>query len=151
MSDKQAQQDALRAQRAVEAYEREWRRKEKESVEKQIQLENEIRQERQKQQRAREEALLIESKKLKDSFEESLKKQKQIEERIKQEEQIKSEKNRMYAAELQAQIKQKELDRRKARSDFFMEGIKMREERKERKQKIDDIKNRKISVFPCLT
>ncbi|KAJ3254554.1 Cilia- and flagella-associated protein 45 [Boothiomyces macroporosus] len=147
MSDKQAQQDALRAQRAYEAYEREWRRKEKEAAEKQLQQEKELREERLRQQQAREKAIAIESHKLKEEFLASLQQQKEIEARIKQEEEIRAQKNRAYALEVKAQIKEKELAKQKSRDEFFLEGVKLGQERAEKKHKIELIKNRKIQVI----
>ncbi|KAJ3276655.1 Cilia- and flagella-associated protein 45 [Terramyces sp. JEL0728] len=144
MSDKQAQQDAVRAQRAYEAYERDWRRKEKEAAEKQLQMERELREERSRQQQAREQAIAIESHKLKEEFVASLRQQKDIEARIKQEEEIRAQKNRAYALEVKAQIREKELAKQKSRDEFFLEGVRLGQERAEKKHKIDAIKNRKI-------
>ncbi|KAJ3229531.1 Cilia- and flagella-associated protein 45 [Chytriomyces hyalinus] len=144
MSDKQAQQDALRAQRAYEAYEREWRRKEKETAEKQKLQESELKAERFKQQRAREHAIAVEARKMKDEFFENLKRQKEVEERIKAEELLKHEKNRLYSTEVQTQIREKEALRKKQREEFFMEGVRLAQERLEKKNKIDQIKERKI-------
>lgn len=144
MADKQAEKDALRAQRAYEAYEREWRRKEKETAEKQAQLEKEIREERSRQQQSREKAIALESQKLKEQFFTSLEQQKNLEAKIKAEALHKAEMNRQYAHEVQAQIKEKELLRKKNREDFFLEGVRMAQERNEKKAKIDAIKERKI-------
>jgi hypothetical protein len=151
MADKNLQQDALRAQRAYEQYEREWRRKEKEAAEKQAQQEKDLREERWKQQLAREQAIAIESRKLKEEFFASLAQQKEQEKKLKEEELVRAEKNRQYALEVQQQIREKEISRRKAREDFFMEGIRLAQERAEKKHKIDAIKNRKIQVlyFSC--
>ncbi|KAL2918300.1 hypothetical protein HK105_202227 [Polyrhizophydium stewartii] len=150
MSDKQAQQDALRAQRAFEAYERDWRRKEKEAAEKQAQQESELRQERYKQQRAREHAIAIEAQKMKQEFYENLQRQKEVEEKLKREEEMRALKNKLYAQEVKAQIKGKEECRRKGREDFFLEGIRLAHERKEKKDKIDQIKNRKIQELRAM-
>jgi len=147
MADKQAEKDALRAQRAYEAYEREWRRKEKETAEKQAQLEKEIREERSRQQQSREKAIALESQKLKEQFFTSLEQQKNLEAKIKAEALHKAEMNRQYAHEVQAQIKEKELLRKKNREDFFLEGVRMAQERNEKKAKIDAIKERKIQVI----
>ncbi|KAJ3317741.1 hypothetical protein HDU76_001072, partial [Blyttiomyces sp. JEL0837] len=144
ISDKQAQQDALRAKRAYEAYERDWRRKEKENAEKQALMERELKMERIKQQRAREHTIAVEAHKMKEEFYENLARQKEIEERLKAEELKRAEKNKLYAIEVKAQINEKEQARRKAREEFFMEGIKQAQERIEKKNKIDQIKDRKI-------
>ncbi|KAJ3100916.1 Cilia- and flagella-associated protein 45 [Phlyctochytrium planicorne] len=144
MSDKQAQQDALRAQRAYEAYERDWRRKEKEAAEKQSQMERDLKTERVKQQRAREHAIAVEAHKLKQEFFENLQRQKEAEEKLKAEEIKRAERNRLYALEVKAQIREKEVVRRKAREEFFIEGVKKAAERNEKKHKIDQIKDRKL-------
>eukprot|EP00842_Homolaphlyctis_polyrhiza_P004369 jgi/Hompol1/4933/HPOL_004045-RA len=150
MSDKQAQQDALRAQRAFEAYEREWRRKEREAAEKQSQQESELRQERYKQQRAREHAIAIEAQKMKQEFYENLQRQQEVEERLKKEDELRALKNKLYAQEVKTQIKEKEESRRKSREDFFLEGIRLAHERTEKKKKIDAIKDRKIQELRAM-
>ncbi|KAJ3203700.1 Cilia- and flagella-associated protein 45 [Entophlyctis luteolus] len=139
-----AQQDALRAQRAYEAYEREWRRKEKETAEKHKLQEDELKAERIKQQRAREHAIAVEARKMKDEFFENLRRQKETEERIKAEEALKHNKNRLYSTEVQAQIRQKEALKKKQREEFFMEGVRLSQERLDKTNKIDQIKDRKI-------
>ncbi|KAJ3417111.1 Cilia- and flagella-associated protein 45 [Chytridiales sp. JEL 0842] len=144
LTDKQAQQDALRAQRAYEAYEREWRRKEKEALEKHSQQERELKAERIKQQRAREHAIAVEARKLKEEFFENLARQKEVEEKLKIEEAKKAEKNKIYSMEVQAQIREKEQLRRKARDEFFLEGVKQAQERAEKHSKIEQIKDRKL-------
>ncbi|KAI8800321.1 hypothetical protein BJ742DRAFT_745418 [Cladochytrium replicatum] len=63
-----AQQDALGAQRAFEAYERVWRRKEKEQAERRAVQEKGLRAQRLEQQRARENAIAVEAHKMRKSF-----------------------------------------------------------------------------------
>lgn len=153
ISDKQAQQDALRAQRAHETYEREWRKKEREAAEKKARLENELRAERIKQQESREHAIAVESHKLKVEFFDNLDKQRQVEEKIREEEHVRIEKNKQYSKDVkvrftfygQTQIAEKEAARRKEREEFFMEGIRLAKERKEKIAKIEQIKARKIA------
>ena len=50
-----------------------------------------------------------------------------------------------YADQVRQQIKQKEKERVRARQDFFEEGIKLDQEAKERRQKLDEIKKRKLA------
>jgi hypothetical protein len=109
VSDKHSQQNALRAQRAFEAHEREWRRKEKEAAEKHAAQEKELREERVKQQDAREFAIAVEAHKMRKEFYENLARQKDLEEIIKKqaiEEIIKKqaieehERNKKYALEV---------------------------------------------------
>ena len=100
MSDKQAQQNALRAQRAYEAYEREWRRKEKDAAEKHATQEKELREERIKQQNAREYAIAVEAHKMRQEFYENLHRQKDFEEKLKEQEIQAAERNKKYALEV---------------------------------------------------
>ncbi|KAJ3092107.1 Cilia- and flagella-associated protein 45 [Quaeritorhiza haematococci] len=149
-SDKQAQQDALRAQRAYEAYEREWRKKEKELAEKKAAQERELREDRHKQQQAREHAMAVEAYKLRQEFYDNLRRQKEMEEKIKMEEAKRAEKNKLYASEIKSQITEKFEDKRKDREEFFMEGIRLAKERKEKNQKIEQIKQRKVQELTNL-
>lgn len=105
MSDKHAQQNALRAQRAYEAYEREWRRKEKEAAEKHAAQEKELREERIKQQDAREYAIAVEAHKMRQEFYENLARQKALEEKLKNETIEEHERNKKYALEVKVIFK----------------------------------------------
>lgn len=49
-----------------------------------------------------------------------------------------------YAEDVRSQIKEKEKERVQARQAFFQEGIKLDQEAKERRQKLDEIKRRKL-------
>ncbi|KAJ3297195.1 Cilia- and flagella-associated protein 45 [Borealophlyctis nickersoniae] len=144
MSDKQAQADALRARRAYESYEREWRAKQKALALAQQTQEQELRADRAKQQAAREHAIAVEAKKMRDEFYEGLARQKEAEEKIKREEKERAERNRAYALEVKAQISEKEQNRLKAREEFFMEGVRLAQERGEKAKKIGQVKMRKI-------
>lgn len=146
MSDKQAEQDALRAKRATEAYEREWRRKEKESAQKHLIQETELRQERIRQQQAREIAIASEATKLKEEFFSALERQKQVEAKLKAEEELKALKNREYAKEIQAQIHEKQLLKEKKREEVKLENLAVEQKRKEQKEKIEMAKTRKLKV-----
>ncbi|KAJ3195344.1 Cilia- and flagella-associated protein 45 [Irineochytrium annulatum] len=149
-SDKQAQQDALRAQRAYEAYERDWRRKEKEAAEKHAAMERDLKSQRIEQQRAREHAVAVEARKLKEEFIDNLRGQREAEERIKAEERERHERNRAYALEVKQQIKEKEIGRRKVREEFFKEGIRQGVERREKRDKIGQIQERKLQELRAI-
>jgi hypothetical protein len=144
MSDKQAQQDALRAQRAAEQHEREWRRKERETAVRRVAQEAELRAERTKQSRAKEYAIAVEAHKMKQEFYDNLARQREAEARLKAEEVARGERNRAYAQEVQSQIRDKEEGRHRVRQDFFMEGLRLAQERVEGKKRLEAIKQRKI-------
>ena len=101
VSDKAAQQDALRARRAYESFERDWRRKELDCTEQAAQQQAELRQDRHTHQRAREHAVAAEAQKLKAEFFETLRRQKVEEQRFKAAEKEHVLKNKSYALQLQ--------------------------------------------------
>ena len=49
-----------------------------------------------------------------------------------------------HAEDVRQQIREKERERRQARQAFFEEGIQLDQETKERRQKLDEIKRRKL-------
>ena len=54
------------------------------------------------------------------------------------------EKRTKHASEVRRQIREKEKDRMTDRKSFFEEGIKLDQEAKERKEKLNEIKMRKL-------
>jgi hypothetical protein len=147
MTDKLAQQDAIRAQRAQEAYERDWRRKQKEAAEKQQRLESSLREERIKQQQTREMAMATEAHTLKVEFFETLQRQKEIESKLKVEKDQKEKVSRTFSYAVKDQIKEKEGLKKKAKQEFFLEGMRSQKAANERLQKINQIKEQKIEVI----
>lgn len=101
LSGKQAEQDALRANRAFESYEREWRKKEKDAAEKKMRQEQELKEDRIKQQKARDQAAASEAHKLKVEFNENIKKQKIDDEKSKEFLDKLHKKNKAYTMEIQ--------------------------------------------------
>jgi hypothetical protein len=144
--DKQAQQDALRARRAYEAYEREWRRKEKEMAERASAQEQALREERQRQQEARERAIGVEAQKLKEEFYANLEALRDMEERNRHEELERASMNKAYAISIRSQVKEKENAKKKDREDFFLEGIQNKKKVEEENAKLEAIKLRKLAV-----
>ncbi|KAI9219281.1 tumor suppressor, Mitostatin-domain-containing protein [Blastocladiella britannica] len=143
-TDKLAEQDALRAKRAYEAYEREWRRKELETAERRSRDEAALRAERARQQAAREAAISVEASHLRQEFMENVRQQAETEAKIKRDEQLRHEMNRKYSREVQSQISSRESIKKKDREDFFMEGIRLESERQDKRGKIDAIRSRKL-------
>ncbi|KAJ3177449.1 Cilia- and flagella-associated protein 45 [Geranomyces variabilis] len=150
MSDKQAQQDALRAQRAFEAHEREYRQKMLLQTERNLANEKALRESRATQQRARQHAIAVEAHKMREEFMENLERQKEQEAKIREEERQRGERNREYASKVKAQISEKEAIRRKEREEFFMEGIRLAKERSDKAKKIEQIKERKLQELASL-
>ena len=50
----------------------------------------------------------------------------------------------VYAEEVRVQIKDKEQQRIRARQQFFEEGVKLDEEARQRRSRLDDIKRKKL-------
>lgn len=144
MTENQVDQDALRARRAYEAYEREWRRKEKESALRKTQDESQLRVERTKQQQARERSIATEAKALRVEFLENLQRQREIEASIQSEERNKHQRNNQYCGEILRQIKEKEDAQRRAKAQFFAEGERIESERMDQKRRVDALRERKI-------
>jgi len=142
--DKQAQQDTLRAERAFEQYERDWRRKEKETAAKHAAMEAQLQAERAKQQGDREHAIAVEAYKIRQNFEQSLARSKQEEQKLAEQDRQKHEANKRYAVQVQSQISEKEAQSRRARDEFFLEGVRQDKERKDREAHLLLVKERKL-------
>lgn len=142
--DKQAEKDALRAKRNQEEAEREWRRKEKEEAEKKKATEEMLRKAREDQVKNKEHFLAVQAGRDRAEFERVLKAQE--EQMLKDEEadKIHSIRRHQHAEEVRQQIREKEKERIQATNDFFEEGIKLDQEAKARRQKLDEIKRRKL-------
>lgn len=144
MQDKRSEQDALRAKRASEAYEREWRRKEKELALKKIEQENQLREARLKQQQDREHVIAVEAFKMKQEFFDMLKSQKDNEAKEKNDKLRKSELTHQYATEIKSQINKRETERKKERETVMAESQKFKKEQQEKKSHLDVVKARKL-------
>jgi len=142
--DKQAQQDTLRAERAFEQYEREWRKKERETAAKHAAMEAQLQAERAKQQNDREHAIAVEAFKIRQNFEQSLARSKQEEMKLAEQDRIKHQSNQQYALQVQSQIAEKEAKTKRNREEFFLEGARQDKERQEREAHLVMIKERKL-------
>lgn len=142
--DEQAEKNALRAKRNQEEAEREWRRKEKEEAAKRAHMEKSLRDARHTQVENKEHFHAVQAARDRAEFERVLNAQRQ---QVLKDEQAEVEflkKRTTYAEDVRSQIKSKEKERVLARQAFFEEGIKLDQEAKERRQKLDDIKRRKL-------
>ncbi|CAH8455391.1 unnamed protein product [Dicrocoelium dendriticum] len=143
-SDEAAERDALRAKRAAEAREREWRRKEKEEALKKQQTEDELKRARVAQAEERRRLLAIEAGRERAEFERILRRQKEMMDADLREQNQAKLKNRKYAEEVRKQICLKEQERIAERNAFFEEGVKLAEEARLRQMRLMDAKNRKL-------
>lgn len=150
MQDKRAEQDALRAKRASEEYEREWRRKEKETAVKKAEQERQLREARLKQQQDRDHVVAVEAFKMKAEFFEMLKTQKNAENKEKAERRRKAENTHLYAHEIKSQIEKRETERKKEREQLMAESQRFAKDRVEKKSHLDTVKERKLQELRAL-
>lgn len=142
--DLQADKDALRAKRESERKEREWRDKERLDAKKKHQIEEEMKLAREWQCKNKEHYMAVEAAKDRSEFQKVLKAQIELadEEKYKDEKMQYARKD--YSQNLQKQIRENELVRIKQRKAFFEEGVKLDDEAKARRAKLDDIKRKKL-------
>ncbi|CAL8105057.1 unnamed protein product [Calicophoron daubneyi] len=143
-SDEAAERDALRAKRAAEAREREERRKELVEAKKKTETEKELRLARIAQAEERRRLLAIEAGRERMEFERILKRQQEMIDNDQREANEMRQKNQKYAQEIRQQICQKEQQRIAERNAFFEEGVKLEEEARLRRIRLQDAKNRKL-------
>lgn len=142
--DKQAELDALRARRAQEAYDREWRQREKETAFRSSAINAELTRARETQMREREYLLSDQAKQEREEFERIIAVQKEAEEAERQKRENEMALRRQNAAALAKQIAEVEENRKKARRDFLEEGAHLKMEKRERDAMIDAIRSRKL-------
>ncbi|THD24049.1 Cilia- and flagella-associated protein 45 [Fasciola hepatica] len=143
-SDEAAERDALRAKRAAEAREREWRRKEAVEAQKKSETEKELRTARTAQAEDRRRLLAVEAGRERMEFERILKRQQEMIENDQREANELRRKNEKYASEIRHQICEREQERIAERNAFFEEGVKLEEEARIRQLRLADAKNRKL-------
>jgi len=142
--DEQAERDALRAKRAQEQAEREWRHKEAEEQRKKAETEDMLKHARSQQMDQKEHFLAVQAQRERADFERVLKAQKELVEKEKCAEGEKRKQRDVYADEVRVQIRDKEQQRIRARQQFFEEGVKLDEEARNRRARLDDIKRKKL-------
>jgi hypothetical protein len=142
--DLQAEKDTLRAKREQERKEREWREKERMEAMKKKQTEEEMRLAREWQIKNKEHYLSIEAAREKAEFQKILKTQLDLAQKEKQQEESAKHKVKAYNENLQLQIRENEINRIQERKQFFEEGIKLDEEARARRAKLEEIKRKKL-------
>jgi hypothetical protein len=148
--DKQAEKDALRAKRHQEAYERNWRQKEKEEAHLKHQTEQELKEAREHQVQNKEHFLAVQAQQDRAEFERVLKAQQQAMKRDEENEKAAHLRRMDHASDVRKQIKEKEQDRVTARKSFFEEGLRLDQEARDRREKLNQIKLRKLQELRCV-
>ncbi|KFM61683.1 Coiled-coil domain-containing protein 19, mitochondrial, partial [Stegodyphus mimosarum] len=143
-SDLQAEQEALRARRAQEQKEREYRRKEKEAALKKKQLLQDLKKCRAEQLQQQERLRQIKAEAEIKELEALLKK---IKEETKQEERkalMKKLENLKHLEELKNQIQKKEVEKINEKRESYNEGIHLQQEEKRRHEMLEVLKKEKL-------
>lgn len=143
--DEQAERDALRAKRAQEQTEREWRTKEAAEARKKAETEAMLEEARHKQMMQKEHYLAVQAQRERQEFERVLRAQKELVEREKREELEVRKKRLTHADDVRAQIRRKEQERIAERNAFFEEGAKLDEEARARRARLDEVKRKKLT------
>ncbi|XP_047561091.1 cilia- and flagella-associated protein 45 isoform X3 [Lutra lutra] len=142
--DYQAEQDALRAKRNQEVADREWRRKEKENAQKKMETEAKLRSSRLEQVAFKEHSLAVQVQRDRDEFERILRAQREQIEKERLEEEKKATGRLRHANELRRQVRENQQKQVQDRIATFEEGRRLKEEAQKRRERIDDIKKKKI-------
>ncbi|XP_043859130.1 cilia- and flagella-associated protein 45 [Dromiciops gliroides] len=142
--DYQAEQDALRAKRNQEVAEREWRRKEKENALKKAETEAMLRQSRLDQVAFKEHTLAVQVQRDRDEFERILRAQREQIEKERVEEEKKAQERLLHANELRRQVRENQQKQVQERIATFEEGRRLKEEAQKRRERINDIKRKKM-------
>uniref|UniRef100_A0A0P6J7Q3 Cilia- and flagella-associated protein 45 n=1 Tax=Heterocephalus glaber TaxID=10181 RepID=A0A0P6J7Q3_HETGA len=142
--DYQAEQDALRAKRNQEVVDREWRRKEKENVQKKMETEAKLRKSRLEQVAFKEHALAVQVQRDRDEFERILRAQREQMEKERLEEEKKATGRLQHANELRRQVRENQQRLVQNRIATFEEGQRLEEEAQKQQERIKDIKRKKL-------
>nr|XP_002127322.1 cilia- and flagella-associated protein 45-like [Ciona intestinalis] len=142
--DHQAEQDALRAKRNQEQAEREWRKKEQTEAQKKIQADRVMKRARTEQIQSKEHFMAVQAQRERLEFERVLKEQQRLLEKDKVKEEDALKERLHHADEVRRQIRNKEQLKISERNAFFEEGIKMEEEARQRRARLDEVKKKKL-------
>eukprot|EP01059_Diplonema_ambulator_P010938 TRINITY_DN20955_c0_g1_i1.p1 TRINITY_DN20955_c0_g1~~TRINITY_DN20955_c0_g1_i1.p1 ORF type:complete len:497 (+),score=241.35 TRINITY_DN20955_c0_g1_i1:41-1492(+) len=142
--DKQAELDALRARRAQEAAEREWRQKEKDAAARVAAINADLAQARQSQKLEKEQTLAEQARLENEEFERIIAVQRQWDEQERQKKELEKGRRLQNASDLRSQIEEMEELRRKERRGFLEEGNRLKAQKAAEERKITAIRQRKI-------
>nr|VZI41059.1 unnamed protein product [Spirometra erinaceieuropaei] len=144
-SDEAAERDALRAKRAQEEAERQFRRKELEAARKLAAEKEEMNRERLTQAENKKRLLAMEVSRERAEFERILRAQKEMIKKDKREAELRKQNQINFCNEIKRQICEMEQERIAERNAFFEEGVRMEEEARLRRLRLEDAKNRKMN------
>ncbi|KAM3824990.1 cilia- and flagella-associated protein 45 [Vipera latastei] len=142
--DHQAEQHALRAKRNQEATEREWRRKEKDAVQKKLQTGAMLKQSRLEQVAQKEHSLAIQVQRDRAEFERIVRIQREQIEKERKEHERRVALQMTHADELRRQVREHQQKQVQERIAIFEEGKRLKEEARRRSDRLNEIKRRKL-------
>merc|ERR1712178_418010 len=143
-SDKKSELDALRAKRAMEQYEREWRQKERAAIEKQKMQNKILHEARVQHNKEKERRLEYVAKAEREEFDRIVQVQREAEAVEEEKDTQMKDARYKHPRDVQEQITKNEAQRRQERLDYLEEGRKLRKEIEKEKNHLNDIKDRKI-------
>jgi len=144
-ADKQAELDELRAMRAQEAYEREWREKEKAEAERRIAINADLAAAREQQKNVKMKQLSDLARMEQEDFYRVIAAQREQEEQDRQQQIQQSQIRKNHKEEILNQISQNDETRKKERQEYLEEGEKLRQRHKDEKLRLEKIKGRKLT------
>ncbi|XP_062328979.1 cilia- and flagella-associated protein 45 [Osmerus eperlanus] len=142
--DHKAEQDELRARRNQEAMEREWRKKEKVQLKKKDEEEARLKAARLEQVVHKEHLLSIEAGRERAEFERVLRAQLESIEKEKEKESKHRQKVLRHADGVRQQVREREQQAISQRREFFKEADRLDEEARERRLRLNEIKDKKL-------
>jgi len=143
-TDKKSELDALRAKRATEQYERDWRQKERVTIDKQMRQNKILSEARTQQKREKERRLETVAKSEREEFDRILKVQRDAAAVEAEKERQKEDAKVSWRNDLITQIDKNASETRQARLSYLEEGRKLRKEISKEKAHLERIKDRKI-------
>eukprot|EP01010_Urceolus_cornutus_P003002 NODE_400_length_1698_cov_270.086719_g319_i0.p1 GENE.NODE_400_length_1698_cov_270.086719_g319_i0~~NODE_400_length_1698_cov_270.086719_g319_i0.p1 ORF type:complete len:486 (-),score=160.84 NODE_400_length_1698_cov_270.086719_g319_i0:161-1618(-) len=142
--DKQAELDALRAKRAQESYERDWRRKEREEADRQARSNRDLALARETQTREKELTLADQAMVENEEFERIIAVQRAEDDIERERANSLKQRRNMHASELKDQISHMGEVKKRERREFVEEGRKLIKQRQEEAEKMERIRMEKL-------
>lgn len=147
MQDKQAELDALRAKRAAEESERQWRKTQQLAAQREETILKSLDQAREAQKLEKERRLIEQAQQEKEEFDRILRVQREAEEMEQMSKVKKLHAAKEHMSELQAQILMNAEVRKKNRMEFLDEGVQQRARMEAGRLKLEGIKSEKLSML----
>ncbi|XP_026086818.1 cilia- and flagella-associated protein 45 [Carassius auratus] len=142
--DHKAEQDEIRARRNQEAAGREWRRKEKEQTLRKLEVEEKLKATRLEQVTHKEHLLSIEAGRERAEFERVLRAQQELIEKERERERQRHQQIQRHAEAVRQQVREREMQAITQRRELFREGERLEEEARNRRARLDEIKEKKL-------